>query len=61
MKSILDPTFKYTNAASTDVAATFRRIRRERAEQAKQAQAAEAERAAESATKVRVLRSRGQT
>lgn len=43
MKSILDPTFKYTNAASTDVAATFRRIRRERAEQAKQAQVVEAE------------------
>ena len=28
-KSILDPTFKYTNSASTDVAATFRRIRKE--------------------------------
>jgi hypothetical protein len=46
MKSILDPTFKYTNSASTDVAATFRRIRREQAEQVRQAQAVEAERAA---------------
>jgi hypothetical protein len=35
MKSILDPSFKYTNAASTDVAATFRRIRREQAEAVK--------------------------
>ena len=30
--SILDPNFKYTPAAKTDIAATFRRIRREQAE-----------------------------
>lgn len=29
MKSILDRTFKYTNAASTDLAKTFARIRAE--------------------------------
>ncbi len=30
MKSILDPTFRYTNAASTDIRKTFARIKRER-------------------------------
>ena len=30
MKSILDPQFKYRNAASTDIRKTFERIRRER-------------------------------
>jgi hypothetical protein len=40
-KPITDPSFRYTNAASTDIAATFRRIRRE------QKAAAEAERQAE--------------
>jgi len=28
-KSLLDPTFRYRNAASTDVRATFERVRRE--------------------------------
>jgi hypothetical protein len=39
MKSILDPTFRYTSSASTDLRKTFARIRRERAK------AAEAEKA----------------
>lgn len=29
MKSILDPSFKYVNAAATDLRETFKRIRRE--------------------------------
>lgn len=29
MKSILDPTFKYNNAASTDLRKTFARVRKE--------------------------------
>jgi hypothetical protein len=29
MKSILDPTFKYTPSGSTDLAKTFARVRRE--------------------------------
>lgn len=33
MKSCLDPSFKYTPAAKTDVRKTFRRIRRELAKQ----------------------------
>lgn len=45
MKSILDPSFRYTNAASTDVAATFRRIKREQQKQIEAEAAAEAERA----------------
>lgn len=31
MKSILDPTFRYTPSVSTDLAKTFARIRREQA------------------------------
>ena len=43
-KSLLDPSFTYRNAASTDVRLTFDRIRREQREkrrQAEQQQAAE--------------------
>lgn len=39
MKSILDPSFRYTNAASTDLRKTFARIRRQqKAEQLKAAE-----------------------
>jgi hypothetical protein len=34
MKSILDPSFRYTNSASTDLRKTFARIRREQKEAA---------------------------
>lgn len=44
--NILDPKFRYTNAASTNIAKTFNRIRREQAEQAKRKVADEAEAAA---------------
>jgi hypothetical protein len=33
MKSILDKSFKYTNAASTDIRKTFARVRREQQQQ----------------------------
>ena len=39
MKSCLDPSFKYVNAASTDIRVTFRRIKREQREQAEAAAA----------------------
>ena len=35
MKSILDPSFRYTPAAATDLRKTFARIRREQAATAK--------------------------
>jgi hypothetical protein len=35
-KSILDPKFQYTNAASTDITQTFRRIRAELRQQSGQ-------------------------
>jgi hypothetical protein len=35
MKSILDPTFSYTPAASTDLRKTFARVRRELRKQAR--------------------------
>jgi hypothetical protein len=38
MKSILDPTFRYTSSAATDLRKTFARIRREQAEAAKRAE-----------------------
>lgn len=34
-RSILDPSFRYTDSVSTNIAATFKRIRREQAEAAK--------------------------
>jgi hypothetical protein len=45
MKSILDPKFRYVDAASTDIRKTFARIRREQREE-REAAAAAAERAA---------------
>jgi hypothetical protein len=43
MKSILDPTFRYTPSVQTDVRKTFARIRRElRAQNAKEGAEAEA-------------------
>jgi hypothetical protein len=35
MKSILDPSFRYTNSAQTDLRKTFARIRREQRQQTK--------------------------
>lgn len=52
MKSILDPTFKYTKAVETDLKKTFARVRREQREQAE----AEVQAKAEQATKVAQLR-----
>lgn len=49
MKSILDPTFKYTPSAETDLAKTFARIRREQQRKAK----AEAAAAAAKVTPIR--------
>ena len=43
MKSLLDPSFKYTSSANTDIRKTFARARREM-RQAKEAQAKEATR-----------------
>jgi hypothetical protein len=43
-KSLLDPSFTYRNAASTDVRLTFDRIRRELREKRRQAEQQEAER-----------------
>ncbi len=43
MKSILDPSFRYTASFDTDVRKTFARIRRERCNDAKQALQASAE------------------
>ena len=37
-KSILDPSFKYVPSTSTDIRATFERIRREQRQQSKPAQ-----------------------
>ena len=37
MKSILDPSFKYTPSVKTDVRETFERIRREREDQIRRA------------------------
>jgi hypothetical protein len=37
MKSILDPTFRYTSSANTDLRKTFARVRREARRQAQSA------------------------
>lgn len=52
MKSILDPTFKYTKSVETDLRKTFARVRREQRAKAE----ADAALAAEQATKVQPLR-----
>jgi hypothetical protein len=43
MKSILDPSFRYTKSADTDLRKTFARIRRERKRQEQQQSAARVE------------------
>ncbi len=53
MKSILDPSFKYTKSADTDLRKTFARINRERRRQ----QQALASASTEAARKVLPLRS----
>jgi hypothetical protein len=42
MKSLLDPSFVYVDAAHTDIRRTFARVRREQAEARKREQAARA-------------------
>ena len=49
MKSILDPTFRYTSSANTDLRKTFARIRRE---SRRQSQVASRDDAADSTKKV---------
>ena len=39
MKSILDPSFRYTTSVNTDIRRTFARVRRERQKQLKRAEA----------------------
>lgn len=51
MKSILDPTFRYTKSVETDLKKTFARVRREQRAQKE----AEASLAAEQAVKVHPL------
>ncbi len=43
MKSILDPTFRYTSSANTDLRKTFARIRRENRKEAQAAGRAKAD------------------
>jgi hypothetical protein len=43
MKSILDPSFRYTTSVETDLRKTFARIRRERRKQQEQQSAARVE------------------
>ena len=44
MNSILKPSFRYTDSASTNIAKTFAKIRKQIAEEEKKKQAAEDER-----------------
>lgn len=46
MKSILDKSFRYTDAASTDLAKTFARVKKQLREREERAAKAEAEQAA---------------
>jgi hypothetical protein len=43
MKSILDPSFRYTKSVDTDLRKTFARVRRERRKQQEQQSAARVE------------------
>ena len=43
MKSILDPTFRYTSSANTDLRKTFARVRREMRKQVQSTQRTKAE------------------
>lgn len=54
MKSILDPSFRYTKSVETDLRKTFARVRRERRKQ----EQIQCEAAAEATRKILPLRSR---
>lgn len=55
MKSILDPSFRYVNSASTDLRKTFARVRREQADLARAKAEQEAREAVAHAGKVHTI------